>query len=114
MQGNNIVLNWNAIGGADSYILQRKADSGEWTQVYAGTATSYTDMAGSWSTVQYQVCGVFSGVNGAFAQSDSITVIAASTLVISGTDGDLRLSEPVSRQQWCTFLKRMYDLLEGM
>ena len=89
MQGQSINVSWPAVGSADSYILQRKADSGEWTQVYAGALTSYTDTAGSWSTVQYQVCGVFSGTNGAFAQSDSITVLAASALVISGTDGDL-------------------------
>ena len=89
MQGQSINVSWSSVDGADSYILQRKADSGEWTQVYAGALTSYTDTAGSWSTVQYQVCGVFSGTNGAFAQSDSITVLAASALVISGTDGDL-------------------------
>lgn len=89
MQGQSINVSWSAVGSADSYILQRKADSGEWTQVYAGTATSYTDTAGSWSTVQYQVCGVFDGTNGAFAQSEVITVAPASALVISGTDGDL-------------------------
>lgn len=89
MQGQPITVSWSSIDGADSYILQRKADSGEWTQVYAGALTTYTDTAGSWTTVQYQVCGVFSGVNGAFAQSEVITVLPASSLVISGTDGDL-------------------------
>lgn len=29
------------------------------------------------------------------------------------TDGDLMLSQPVTREQMCTFLKRMYDLLKG-
>lgn len=89
MQGQPINVSWSSADDADSYILQRKSDSGEWTQVYAGTATSYTDTAGSWSTVQYQVCGVFGSTNGAFAQSEVITVLPASALVISGTDGDL-------------------------
>lgn len=89
MQGRPIDVSWSSVEVADSYILQRKADSGEWTQVYAGNDLTYTDTAGSWTTVQYQVCGVFGGTNGAFAQSDPISIIPASALVISGSDGDL-------------------------
>lgn len=89
MQNQPITVSWSSAPDADSYILQRKADSGEWEQVYAGSDLTFTDTAGSWSTVQYQVCGVFEGANGAFAQSDVITVLPASVLVISGTDGDL-------------------------
>lgn len=89
MQGQPVPVSWATAPGADSYILQRKADGGEWTQVYAGNDLTYTDTAGSWTTVQYQVCGVFSGVNGAFAQSEVITVLPASALAVSGTDGDL-------------------------
>ncbi len=89
MTDQPILLSWTAIEGADSYILQRKADAGEWEQVYSGADTTFTDTAGSWSTVQYQVCGVFDGTNGAFAVSDVITVAPASTLVISGQDGEL-------------------------
>lgn len=89
MQTQPITISWPSVNGADNYILQRKADSDEWAQVYAGALTSYTDTAGSWSSVQYQVCGVFDGVNGAFAQSEVITVVPASALVISGQDGNL-------------------------
>ena len=89
MQGQPINVSWTSVSDADSYILQRNADNGGWTQVYAGPLTTFIDTAGTWSTVKYQVCGVFSGTNGAFAQSDSITVVAASALVISGQDGDL-------------------------
>lgn len=89
MQGNSVSISWDGISGVDSYILQRKADSGEWEQVYAGNDLTFTDTAGAWSNVQYQVCGVFGGTNGAFAQSEVITVQPASALVISGADGDL-------------------------
>ena len=89
MQNQPITVSWSSVSGADSYILQRKADSGEWEQVYAGSDLTFTDTAGSWATVQYQVCGVFDGTNGAFAQSNVITVVPASALVISGQDGDL-------------------------
>lgn len=89
MEGQQIPIFWNPIDGVDNYILQRKADSEEWEQVYSGTATSFTDTAGSWSTVQYQVQGVFSGTGGPWTPSASIPVISASALVISGTDSDL-------------------------
>lgn len=89
MQGVSIPLSWSAVDDADSYIVQRKVGSGEWEQVYSGSATTFTDTAGSWSTVQYQVCGVFDGTNGAFATSTTITILSASALVISGEDEDL-------------------------
>lgn len=89
MIGTSIPVSWGTAPGADSYILQRKVDSGSWTQVYSGTDLTFTDTAGSWTTVQYQVCGVFDGTNGAFAQSEVITVVPASALAVSGTDGDL-------------------------
>lgn len=89
MQGQPISITWDSVSDADSYVLQRKADAGGWEQVYAGSDTSYTDTAGNWSTVQYQVCGVFDGTNGAFAVSEVVTVAPASTLVISGQDSDL-------------------------
>lgn len=89
MTDQQIPISWNPIDSADSYILQRNADNGGWTQVYSGTATSFTDTAGSWSTVQYQVQGVFSGTGGPWTQSASIPVISASALVISGADSDL-------------------------
>ena len=89
MQGKSIPVSWGTADGADSYILQRKTDGGDWTEVYAGDDLTFTDTAGAWATVQYQVCGVFGGVNGAFAKSEVITVLPASALSIGGTDGDL-------------------------
>lgn len=89
MQGNEVLVSWTAIDGADSYTLQRKADSGEWEQVYSGADTSFTDTAGEWKTVQYQVQAVFDGVPGAWSQSDVVEVVSKSAVAISGSDGDL-------------------------
>ena len=47
------------------------------------------------------------------AHKEGVEWAAANGILQGGTDGDLRLSEPVTRQQMCTFLKRMYDLMEG-
>lgn len=89
MQGTNIEINWGTVYNVSNFILQRQYDSGGWTQIYTGTANSYTDSIGSWSTVQYQVCGVYSSGNGPFAQSSQVNIVPASVLVISGQDGDL-------------------------
>lgn len=89
MQGQPIPINWTASANADSYQLQRKADSGEWETIYTGSDLTFTDTAGSWSTVQYQVAAGLSGEYGEYATSAAITVISASALAISGSDEDL-------------------------
>ena len=90
MQGQSVPVNWTAIDGASSYTLQRKANTdADWVQVYSGGNTTFSETAGTWTSVQYRVQAVFSGTAGGWATSASIPVISASALVISGTDGDL-------------------------
>ena len=83
-------VNWTAIEGADSYTLQRKANTDtDWVQVYSGANTTFSETAGTWTTVQYRVQAVFDGTPGGWATSAEIPVVSASALVISGQDGDL-------------------------
>lgn len=89
MQGNQISVSWTEVDGADGYILERKADNGGWTQVYSGANTSYEDTAGTWTTVQYRVKAGLEGTYGDYTTSAVISVVIASALEISGTDGDL-------------------------
>lgn len=89
MQGNPISISWSAVDGADGYILERNADNGGWTQVYSGANTSYEDTAGTWTTVQYRVKAGVDGTYGDYTTSAVISVVSASALVISGSDGDL-------------------------
>ena len=90
MQGQQATISWTAVEGADSYTLQRKANTdADWTQVYSGAAITFSETVGSWTSVQYRVQAVFSGTAGGWATSAAISVVSASALVISGTDGDL-------------------------
>lgn len=90
MQGQPCTVSWSEVEGADSYILQRKSSAdADWTQVYAGADTEYTETVGTWTSLQYRVCAVFGSTNGPWVTSGAIQVVAASTLVISGSDGDL-------------------------
>ena len=90
MQGQPITVNWTAITGADSYTVQRKANTDtDWTQVYSGTALTFSETVGTWTSLQYRVQAVFDGTPGGWAESAAIPVVSASALVISGTDGDL-------------------------
>lgn len=88
MQGQSIPISWTASANADSYQLQRNTGSG-WSTIYTGPNLTFTDTAGSWSTVQYQVAAGLGGEYGEYATSAAITVISASALVISGSDTDL-------------------------
>ena len=98
MQGNQAILEWTAVDVPGvSYVLERNADNGGWTQIYSGAALTYTDTVGTWTSVQYRVKAGMSGVYGEYATSAAIPVVSASALVISGTDGDLgTLTGPVS------------------
>lgn len=90
MQGQDITLSWTAIEGATSYTLQRKADTdADWVEVYSGTALTFTEAVGTWTSVQYRVQADFDGVTGDWATSAGIPAISASALVISGQNGDL-------------------------
>ena len=90
MQGQSATISWSAISGADSYTLQRKANTdADWTQVYSGANLSYSETVGTWTSVQYRVQAVFSGTPGGWAESAAIPVVSSSALVISGQDGDL-------------------------
>ena len=90
MQGQQATINWTAISGADSYTVQRKANTdADWTQVYSGTATTFSETVGTWTSVQYRVQAVFGSTPGGWAESAAIPVVSASALVISGTDSDL-------------------------
>ena len=90
MQGQPATINWTSIDGADSYTLQRKSSAdADWTQVYSGTDTTFTETVGTWTSLQYRVQAVFDGTAGGWATSDPIQIVSASALVISGQDGDL-------------------------
>lgn len=90
MQGQPATISWSAIEGADSYTVQRKANTdADWTQVYSGANLSYTETVGTWTSLQYRVQAVFDETPGGWAESAAIPVVSSSALVISGTDGDL-------------------------
>lgn len=90
MQGQQATVSWTSIDGADSYTLQRKSNTDtDWTQVYSGTALTFSETVGTWTSLQYRVQAVFDGTPGGWATSNSIQIVSASSLVISGQDGDL-------------------------
>lgn len=89
MEGKGISVSWNAVSGATEYFLERQADGGSWTQVYNGSTNSYTDTAGAWSNVKYRLRMTISGTMTPYVESSTCQVVSASTLAISGTDGDL-------------------------
>lgn len=75
--GDSIAVSWGAVTGADSYTLERSVNGGDFTQVYSGIATSYTDTAlATWSKVQYRVASVKDNVSSNWTTSVEKTVEA--------------------------------------
>lgn len=90
MIGQTADISWEAADSAESYKLERRVDSGGWTQIYAGAGLTYADtVQAEWTSVQYRVSASISGVYGGLTVSDAVSIIPASALVISGTDGNL-------------------------
>ncbi len=90
MIGHAVDISWEAADSAESYKLERRVDSGGWTQVYAGDGLTYTDTVQSgWTSVQYRISAGISGVYGGLTVSNVVSIVPVSSLVISGTDGNL-------------------------
>ena len=94
--GKTAEISWAASvdpeGGAITYELERSTNSGAWTNVYTGSATSYDDtgVGTSANTVQWRVRA--KDVNGAYSGYTSSavkTVVHNVDPTISGTDTDL-------------------------
>lgn len=75
MQGQQAAISWTAVEGADSYTVQRKSSAdADWTQVYSGSATSFSETVGTWTSLQYRVQAVFGETSGGWATSEAIPV----------------------------------------
>lgn len=82
-----------------SYKLEREVNgSGSWEQVYEGPNLTYTDtVQDTWTSVKYRVSAGIDGVYGTPLESDTVDIIPASALVISGADGSLgTITAPVT------------------
>lgn len=89
MQGGNVTITWSAVVGVDSYVLERKADSGEWEQIYSGAELTFSETIGTWNVVVWRVKAVKDGVSSDYTTSETVKIVPASTCTISGEDGDL-------------------------
>lgn len=98
MTGQTYEVLWDAVTNVDSYKLERRVNSGSWTTVYTGPGLSYTDTAVVWwSRVQYRVSAGTGGAYGTPLESDTVDIISAASLVISGADGSLgTITAPVT------------------
>lgn len=92
MQQQSLPISWTpvVISGQDvTYQLQRNVGNGEWITIYTGADAFYTDTAGAWTQVQYQVAAVVLSAISSYTQSSIIPVSNPFALVISGSDGNL-------------------------
>jgi hypothetical protein len=77
----DITMSWTAstisTGSIIGYILERKINSGSWTQIYNGTNRTFidTEVKTTWNTVAYRVLAKSSfGLNSSYTTSSAITI----------------------------------------
>ena len=94
--GKGAVITWagstDPEGGAVSYELERKINSGSFTQVYAGSALTYTDtgVGSSANTVQWRVRAKDNlGAYSSYLTGPSRTVVHNVDPTVSGSDTNL-------------------------
>ena len=94
--GKSAVITWagsiDPEGGAVSYELERKINSGSFTQVYAGSALTYTDsgVGSSANTVQWRVRAKDNlGAYSSYLTGPSRTVVHNVDPTVSGSDTNL-------------------------
>lgn len=78
-------------GDALTYVFERSANSGAWTQVQSSAARTFSEMVSTaWNTLQYRVKAVdTAGNSSAYTTSGAIAVIHNQPPVISGQNADL-------------------------
>ena len=78
VKGRGALIEWSAVDGADSYILQRKTSAdGSYSQRYSGTNTYFDDQIQTRYTVYgYRVCAVSGETQSDWNTSDDITAIS--------------------------------------
>lgn len=90
MIGQTVDISWEAADSAESYKLERRVDSGGWTQVYEGAGLTYADTVQvEWSNVQYRVSASISGVYGDPILSKTVNIVPSTTLRISMPEGNI-------------------------
>lgn len=90
MQGQTVTLNWQSVSNATGYVLERSTDGGsQYTQVYSGPNTTFTETVGTWTQLKYRVQATNSDGSGPYLVGEDITVVSSASLVISGQDGSL-------------------------
>ena len=95
---SGVLLSWNAVYGAPSYSIYRKAGSGSWAWLAASTGTSYIDTsAAPGSTYSYRMAVASADGQTLFSPmspEESITFISyvAPTLSLTNTASGVQLS----------------------
>lgn len=90
MTGSEIVVSWTASsdpeGEAITYTLERKINGGDYTPIYTGGQTSYSDTVSYPCTVQYRVKAADeSGAESGYTESSTLAVtMNYSNLIIGG------------------------------
>lgn len=73
--GTTITISWGTSSNSDSYRLEKQLNGGSWSQIYSGTARSYSDTIPKGTrSVAYRVRGANGTAYSSYKTSQTITV----------------------------------------
>lgn len=95
IEASNVVINesatitWGASTDSDgtisSYVLEHRVDGGPFTQIYTGTALTYSDAIGAeWGTVTYRVKAIDDYGDSSEYTTSSVIEVQEGVLIING------------------------------
>lgn len=95
IEATNVVINENATitwgastdsdGTISSYVLEHRVDGGPFTQIYTGTALTYSDAIGAeWGTVTYRVKAIDDYGDSSEYTTSSVIEVQEGVLIING------------------------------
>jgi len=88
-------VSWSAVSGATGYVLQERKGSGNWVELYSGTATSKSISGRKTNYYTYRVASKFNGISSDYKTSTNTLVLITSTILVPINVGDITTFIPI-------------------
>lgn len=90
LTGGTTKITWGMVSGASSYVLERSINGGDFTQIYSGTLTEYTEtVLSTYQSLQYRIKAVSDELESAYTTSPVYVVQDNFPPFISGDESNL-------------------------
>lgn len=122
--GDIVIYDWDGDGVAEHCGIVESVDGSVVTAIEGNTSTGNDSDGGEVMRRYRSTSFILGAVRPAYEEEETMDNApspaheegvewAVENGILKGNDGDLMLSQPVTRQQMCTMLKRLYDFVKS-